>query len=312
VPGAEIGGAAWLAAVPMRWVSSALRSPLALVSFAAVAGLLWPSADLADRSDLIAALVLAVALTIDPARLRVAARSWRMVAAPALLPLAVLLPIALGLGALFGDATHDGVIALGFAPSEVATAGLVALAGGDAALALAVITVSLALTAVAAPAIAPLVVDSSIDSADLIGRFSLVVLVPLAIGLVVRARTRDVRIEAWAERAATPVLALLVYAALGDFNDRSALGAALAGALLFLGASVVSALLLRPLLGDLHTGAFVFALRDFAVAAALAVQAFGPAAGTVAGVYGVLMLLVGAAAAELLPRLARPAADTQS
>jgi predicted Na+-dependent transporter len=54
------------------------------------------------------------------------------------------------------------------------------------------------------------------------------------------------------------------------------------------------------------TGALVIGLRDFAVAAALAVQAFGPAAGTVAGVYGVLMLLVGAAAAQLLPRLADP------
>ena len=43
-------------------------------------------------------------------------------------------------------------------------------------------------------------------------------------------------------------------------------------------------------------------LRDFAVAAALASQAFGPSAATVAGVYGVLMLLVGAAAAQLLRR----------
>jgi hypothetical protein len=42
-------------------------------------------------------------------------------------------------------------------------------------------------------------------------------------------------------------------------------------------------------------------LRDFAVAAALAGQAFGPAAATVPGVYGVLMLLVGAAAAHVLP-----------
>lgn len=32
-------------------------------------------------------------------------------------------------------------------------------------------------------------------------------------------------------------------------------------------------------------------------------QAFGPPAATVAGVYGVLMLLVGAAAAQLLPKL---------
>ena len=54
------------------------------------------------------------------------------------------------------------------------------------------------------------------------------------------------------------------------------------------------------------TGALVIELRDFAVAAALAAQAFGPPAPTVAGVYGVLMLLAGAAAAQLLPKLDPP------
>jgi predicted Na+-dependent transporter len=290
----------------MRWVSSALRSPLALVAIAAVAGLLWPSAALADRSDLIlAALVLAVAVTIDPARLRAAAGAWRMVAAAALLPVAVLLPAAIGLGTLFGDAPHDGLIALGLASSEVATAGLVALAGGDAALALAVVTVSLALTAVVAPMIAPLLVDSSIGSGELIARFSLVVLVPLVVGLAVRARSRDARVDSWGGSAATPVLALLVYAALGDLDDRSALGAALVASLLFLGASVAFALLLLPLLGDLRTGGFVFALRDFAVAAALAGQFDTPGAAATPAVYGVLMLLLATAASSVLGRAGR-------
>jgi predicted Na+-dependent transporter len=52
------------------------------------------------------------------------------------------------------------------------------------------------------------------------------------------------------------------------------------------------------------TGGFVIGLRDFAVAAALASQAFEPSAATVAGVYGVLMLLVAAAGAQLLRRRA--------
>jgi predicted Na+-dependent transporter len=291
----------------MRWVSGALRSPLALVSIAAAAGLVWPSAALADRSDLIlAALVLAVALTIDTARLRDAAAAWPMIAAAALLPLAVLLPVAIGLGALFGDAPHDGLIALGLASSEVATAGLVALAGGDAALALAVVTVSLALTAVAAPVVGPLLVDSSIEVGDLIGRFSVVVVVPLVVGLAVRARSGNARLESWGGSAATPVLALLVYAALGDLGDRSALGGALVASLLFLGASVALALLLRPLLGDLRTGGFVFALRDFAVAAALAAQFETPGAAVTPAIYGVLMLLLATAASSVLGRAGLP------
>jgi predicted Na+-dependent transporter len=41
-------------------------------------------------------------------------------------------------------------------------------------------------------------------------------------------------------------------------------------------------------------------MRDFAVAAALATQAFGPGAGVVPGVYGVVMLLAGTIAAGRL------------
>lgn len=44
-------------------------------------------------------------------------------------------------------------------------------------------------------------------------------------------------------------------------------------------------------------GALTIGMRDFAVAAALASQAFGTRASAVPGVYGVLMLLAGAAAA---------------
>jgi predicted Na+-dependent transporter len=47
------------------------------------------------------------------------------------------------------------------------------------------------------------------------------------------------------------------------------------------------------------------AMRDFAVAAALATAAGGSRAARVAGVYGVLMLLVGAAFTGLVRRHAR-------
>jgi predicted Na+-dependent transporter len=60
---------------------------------------------------------------------------------------------------------------------------------------------------------------------------------------------------------------------------------------------------------------FAVALRDFAVAATLATQAFGPRAAAVAGIYGVLMLITGAVASATLRRTAwhpatrRPADD---
>jgi predicted Na+-dependent transporter len=98
--------------------------------------------------------VLAVASTIDPRRFRGAARAWRRVAAAVLLPLALLLPLA-ALAVSYDGATHDGLIALGLASTEVAAAGLVVLAAGDAALALTVIALSLGVTGAVAPVVAP-------------------------------------------------------------------------------------------------------------------------------------------------------------
>lgn len=287
----------------MRWLATAALTPLPLVLIAAGAGLLWPSRELAGRSDLIlAALVLAVALTVDPRRFRAVARARKRIAAAVLLPLVLLLPLAIALATLFDGAAHDGLIALGLASTEVAAAGLVALAGGQAALALTVVALSLGVTAVAAPIVAPLLLDTALDPGELIVRFSLVVLIPLAAGLAVRARTRNPRLETAADRAATLLLALLVYAALGDLGELSRFGDALAAAALFLAASVAVAMLLRPVLGELRTGGFVFALRDFAVAAALAGQFDSPGAAATPAIYGVLMLTLAAGAAPMLRR----------
>src|SRR4051794_7363906 len=74
-----------------------------------------------------------------PRRFRTVTRARQEIAAAVVLPLALLLPVAVALAALFDGAPHDGLIALGFASTEVAAAGLVALAGGNAVLALTVV-----------------------------------------------------------------------------------------------------------------------------------------------------------------------------
>lgn len=223
-------------------------------------------------------------------------------AALSLLPFLTLLPLAVALGALFDSPEREGLLALGLASTEVATAGLVALAGGDAALALAVVSASLVGAALVAPIAAPLLTEGGGDPGELLVRFSLVVLVPLGVGLTLRSGGRGRRVEPVAERAATVILAVLVYAALGDVGDRSELGTAALAAALFLAGSVVLALALRAVLGDRRTGPFTFALRDFAVAAALASQFDAPGAASTAAVYGVMMLVVAVVAAELLRR----------
>jgi BASS family bile acid:Na+ symporter len=218
---------------------------------------------------------------------------------------------------LFAGSVREGVLALGVASTEVAAVGLVAVAGGSAALALGALTGSLVVSAVSGPPLLGLLAGAGADVAvgELVVRFALVVLLPLAVGLAVRASVSELeKYEGALTGAVALTVVVLVYAAMSGAADDGGLLSALAASTLFLVlAGLPAAAWARFAHYELRiTGVLVIGLRDFAVAAALAVQAFGPAAGTVAGVYGVLMLLVGAAAAQLLPRLARPAGDTQS
>src|SRR4051794_28906637 len=81
--------------------------PLTLV--AAVAAVVVPSHAVADRSELLlAALVLATALGIDPHRLVALRRRPRAVLALSVGPLVVLAPVAWAIGRLFDGAVRDG------------------------------------------------------------------------------------------------------------------------------------------------------------------------------------------------------------
>lgn len=261
----------------------------------------------------LAALVLFTALGIRSSRLAELPRRTGAVAALIAVPFALLAPLAWLVSLPFSGPVSDGVLALGVSSTEVAAVGLVAVGGGSAVVALGALTGSLVLAALAGPPLLGLLAGADADVAvgELIGRFALVVLVPLAAGLLVRASSPALdSAEPELAGLATLTVIVLVYAAMSGADDGGDLAGAVAASVLFLGATAVVVagwLVLAP--PDLRaTGALVIELRDFAVAAALASQAFGPPAATVAGAYGVLMLVLGAAAAHWLPRRRGPAA----
>lgn len=287
-----------------RFISGAVL-PLALL--AGLLALILPSKALAANSDLIlAVLVLATALGISPSRFVEIRHRWPLVVALSVLPFAVLTPTAWALSLLFESPTRQGVLALGLAPTEVAASGLVALAGGEAALALAAVTGSLVVSALVGPVLlATVFAGAGAGGGELVVRFALVVIVPLLIGAGARALSR--RLESLEpEFAATSTLAVvvLVYASLSGASGQGLLGPALVGSAAFLVASAVFALAGARFVGggQRSTVGLAVGTRDFAVAAALAGQAFGPPAAAVAGIYGVLMLIAGAAVASLLRR----------
>ncbi|HSZ05475.1 MAG TPA: hypothetical protein VK778_09785 [Solirubrobacteraceae bacterium] len=283
-------------------------TPLALL--AAVLGLVAPSATLAARSDLLLALlVLATALGIsfaDLARLR---DHIRAVVVLSLLPLPLLAGAAWLLGQAFAPPIRDGLLAVGLSSAEVASVGLVALAGADATIALGVVTGSLVLAALVGPLAIGWLSGSAVHvgSGHLLVRFALVVLVPLLVGVAARSRSalgaRLVNVDAEREGVAALTVAVLVYAALSGTRGAHHLGVALLASVAFLVVCGCLAELWRRVdarRASAIPGAFTIGMRDFAVAAALATQAFGTAAGAVPGVYGVVMLVAAAVAAGRL------------
>jgi bile acid:Na+ symporter, BASS family len=283
-------------------------TPLALL--AAVLGLVAPSATLAARSDLLLALlVLATALGIsfaDLARLRDHVRG---VVVLSLLPLPLLAGAAWLLGQAFAPPIRDGLLAVGLSSAEVASVGLVALAGADATIALGVVTGSLVLAALVGPLAIGWLSGSAVhvSSAHLLVRFALVVLVPLLVGVAARSRSALARrlasVDGEREGVAALTVAVLVYAALSGTHGAHHLGAALLASVAFLAVCGCLAALWRRVdarRASAIPGAFTIGMRDFAVAAALATQAFGTAAGAVPGVYGVVMLVAAAVTAGRL------------
>ncbi len=301
-----------------RGLQWAPRPLLPLAVAAAVVALLAPSGGLAERSDLVlAALVLFTALGIPPSELARLRSRTGVIAGLVFAPFALLVPLAWAISRLFDDPVRDGVLTLGVASTEVAAVGLVALAGGSAVLALGVLAGSLVVAALAGPPVLGLLAQAGTDVAvgELVGRFALVVVVPLAVGLVARARfARLSEVDADLAGLASLTVVLLLYCAMSGAPGGEELVSAAAASALFLvvsGIAVAAWALVAP--RDLRfTGALVIELRDFAVAAALAAQAFGPPAATVSAVYGVLMLLLGAAAAQLLNRRRSSAAASPS
>jgi BASS family bile acid:Na+ symporter len=294
-----------------RGLTRASESLLALAAGAAVLALLVPSHAVAQRSDLVlGALVLFTALGIAPAQLATLTAHKAQLTVLVGAPFVALVPLAWLISRLFSGAVRDGTLALGVASTEVAAVGLVALAGGSAVLALGTLAGSLVVSALLGPALLGALAGGASDVAvgELVGRFALVVLVPLVVGLALRAAVpRLEHAEAELGGLATLAVVVLVYAAMSGADEGGDLLPAAAASALFLAAAALpSAAWMTLAPRELRaTGALVIELRDFAVAAALAGQAFGPAAATVAGVYGVLMLLLGAAAAHALPRLSR-------
>ena len=289
---------------------------LTAVLVAAILGLTVqrPLAWLAARQGinvLLAVLVLATAVTIEPAALRRLASAWRSLLAALVVGSTVLPALSWAVSRMVAAGSlRDGVLAVGLAPCEIASVATTAMAGGEAAVSAGVLIGStVAAVLFAGPILRLEAGHAGFSPGGIIVNLALVVALPLAVGIVLRAwvpLTAGALSTARAERAASAVALVTVAALVALIAAEvhlSARYAAVAGALaVFLVCSAVIGRLLglrasRPAAAALL---LTTSMRDFAIAAGLATAAFGPAAAAPLGLYGILVLVWGTAVAGVL------------
>ncbi len=212
-----------------------------------------------------------------------------------------------------GTAARGGILSAGVAPAEVASVALTGLAGGDAVLAAGLLAASTVLTVLLAGPIFGLAgAHSPASPLSLLVTLALVVALPLAAGSALRSadpyRGRE---QPLARVIGTVSLLVLLWQVASQLQARaSEAGVALALVAYLAGAVGLGALLARgaaTTAGPDRRIAIVLTtgMRDFAVAAGIAASAFGAAAAAPLGIYGLLVLIFGSAAAYAAGRPSR-------
>lgn len=294
------------------WAAERLDALLpALVVVAGAVGVALPaigrSVDHMGAIDpTLAVLVLTAGLSVEIRGLRRVKACWSRL----LLALAVstvTLPVlawALSRGATGG--VREGILAVGVAPSEVATIALTALAGGEVGFAAVLVCGSSVVTVATAGPILSLLADApSLHPVGLLTTLALVVALPLVVGAALRQRCQHAEAVFDVGRiVGTVALLLLLWEAASEVRlDAGYLVAAPLLLLFLVGAGALGVAMSHGLDRSGQPGIlFPLAMRDFAVAAGIAASAFGPGSTGSLALYGLLVLLFGAVGARRLRR----------
>jgi predicted Na+-dependent transporter len=283
----------------------------AAIGLSAQAPLAW----LADREGinvLLAILVFATALGVEPAALRHLGDTWRPLLVSLVAGITVLPALSWVASRLVAAGSlRDGVMVVGLAPCEIASVATTAMAGGATVLAAGILVASTAgAIAIAGPTLALEAGHVNIDPGQIIVNLALVVALPLAAGLLLRAaRPPGRRVETAAALTATVSVSALVALIASEVHFSGRYFGVLGGLLVFLAGSALVGWLLGRRRDRPTADAMLLttSMRDFAIAASLAIAAFGPAAAAPLGVYGILVLIWGTATAGTLRRRAKSA-----
>lgn len=292
------------------------RFLMAFVIAAGAAGVAAPSPGRAVAAGngidiALAILVFATGLSLRLADLAAVRLAWRRIAVVLLVSTTALPLLAWAASRLIGEEVlRSGMQTVGVAPAEVATVALCVIAGGEAAVCATLLAASTIITVVAAGPILSLLGASVIVSASgLLGNLAVVVALPLAAGVALRAVwSPGARPEALVRLVAVLALLLLLWQVASQITLDAAYTRVIIALVVYIAASAGLGQVLAVGAPARRATAVLLpvAMRDFAVAAGIASAAFGPAAAAPLGAYGVLVMLTGSAVTLLARRRARP------
>ena len=306
------GSGRMLAAV----ASAAERFLLLLVLAAAAAGVAVPApgraVSAANGIDAaLAVLVFATGLSLRAADLAAVRAVWRRVAVVLVVSTAILPALAWAASQLIGDPVlRSGMQTVGVAPAEVATVALCVIAGGEAAVCAVLLVASTIVTVLAAgPVLSVLGAAVTVSAAGLISTLMVVVALPLAAGVALRAVwSPGQRMDAVVRIVTVGALLVLLWQVASQIRLDAAYTRVIAALIVYIAGSAVLGRVLAAGLPAGRAAAVLLpvAMRDFAVAAGIAAAAFGPAAAAPLGAYGVLVLLAGSAVTLFTRRRLHP------
>ena len=288
--------------------------PLVIAVAAAGVGLPGPGRVVSARDGIdaaLAVLVFATGLSLRLADLAGVRTGWRRIAVVLAVSTAALPVLAWAASQLITDPVlRSGMQTVGVAPAEVATVALCVIAGGDAALCAVILAASTLVTVLAAgPVLALAGAAATVPAAGLLGTLLVVVALPVAAGVGLRAAwAPGARADAAVRILTVAALLVLLWQVASQIRlDAGYLRVAAALAAFLAGSALLGVLLSMRLPAGRGVAVLLpVTMRDFAVAAGIAATAFGPAAAAPLGVYGVFVLVTGSVISQVAGRRGRP------
>jgi predicted Na+-dependent transporter len=254
---------------------------------------------------MLAVLVFATALTIDPAEVRgIGSSKWQLVlclvCGISILPMASWAVSKL----IAGGDLRNGVMVIGLAPCEIASIATTRMSRGNSAFAALVLVGSTLLTVSLAGLILKIETgNTEINPAGIIANLTLVVGLPFLAGAAIAWRASlSPRIRSASNSISVVAVAALVALIAGAVNPSVSYLKVLmcCVAFLLISAGIGAVLGYRQPGPALNAILLTTSMRDFAIAAGIATDAFGGSSAGPLGVYGILVLVWGTALAGWL------------